>query len=137
MRLATLTKISASPEPAHHSHTGAIAGGVVSGIAGVAIIIAILFCFFRRRRRSRHGQQASSGNVSYTYELPSEHKHELEHPASEMADPASETADPASDVSDPATEVADPAIQMYAGHIAAYWQKCGLIRQEISPADGS
>ena len=75
--------------------------------------------------------------MSYTYELPSEHKHELEHPASEMADPASETADPASDVSDPATEVADPAIQMYAGHIAAYWQKCGLIRQEISPADGS
>ena len=34
-------------------------------------------------------------------------------------------------------EMTDPAIQLYAGHIAAYWRKCGLIRQEISPSDGS
>jgi hypothetical protein len=110
----------------------------MSGIAGVAIIVAILFCFFRRRR---HSQQASAKHVSYIYELPSEHKHELEHPPSEMADPASdpasEMADPASEVADPASEMVDPAVIMYAGHVAAYWQKCGLIRQEISPSNGS
>ena len=117
---ATSPSPSPSPAPTHHSHTGAIVGSVVSGIAGVAIIVAILFCFFRRRR---HSQQASAGHVSYIYELPSEHKHELEHPPSEMADPAS--------------DIADPAVVMYAGHVAAYWQKCGLIRQEISPTDGS
>jgi hypothetical protein len=90
-----------SPPPASpsrtHSHTGAIVGGVVGGIAGVAIIVAILFCFFRRRR-SRHGQQGSAEQATPVYELPSEHKHELEHPASEMA---------------------DPAVEMDAGHIAA------------------
>jgi hypothetical protein len=80
---------SPSPAPTHHSHTGAIVGGVVGGIAGVAIIVVILFCFFRRRR-SRHGQQGSAEHAPPIHELPSEHKHELEHPASEMADPAVE-----------------------------------------------
>jgi len=153
LKLATLTKVSAvkpptttpgtnatspspSPAPTHHGHTGAIVGGVLSGIVGVAIILATLCCFFRRRRRR---QQASAGHVSYAYELPSQHKHELEHPPSEMADPASdpasEMADPASEMTDPvsettdsAAEMVDPAVVMYAGHVAAYWQKCGLIR---------
>jgi hypothetical protein len=40
-------------------------------------------------------------------------------------------------MTDPASEMVDPAVIMYAGHVAAYWQKCGLIRQEISPSDGS
>jgi hypothetical protein len=148
LKLATLTKISAvkpptttpgtnatspspspSPAPTHHGHTGAIVGGVLSGIVGVAIILATLCCFFRRRRRR---QQASAGHVSYVYELPSQHKHELEHPPSEMADPASdpasEMADPVSETTDSPSEMVDPAVVMYAGHVAAYWQKSGLIR---------
>ena len=66
-------------------------------MTGVAIIIAIPFCFFRRRRRSLHGQQVSAEHAPPVHELPSEHKHELEHPASEMA---------------------HPAVEMDAGHVA-------------------
>ena len=45
----------ASPAPSKSSHTGAIAGGTVGGVAGLAIIGAFIFLFLRHQRR-RHGE---------------------------------------------------------------------------------
>ncbi|KAK5228335.1 hypothetical protein LTR72_002218 [Exophiala xenobiotica] len=37
----------------HEDHTGAIAGGVVGGVAGLAMVILMAVFFWRRRRKSR------------------------------------------------------------------------------------
>ncbi|KAJ5705235.1 hypothetical protein N7536_000924 [Penicillium majusculum] len=56
--------ISATPTPTNnantdtsHSNTGAIAGGVVGGIAGVVILIGLAWCLFRRRRKHPQDSQ--------------------------------------------------------------------------------
>ncbi|OAL25247.1 hypothetical protein AYO22_05124 [Fonsecaea multimorphosa] len=37
----------------HESHTGAIAGGVVGGVLGLASLVLVVFLFWRRQRRRR------------------------------------------------------------------------------------
>lgn len=55
---ATATATSpatSSATPIHHSNTGAIVGGVVGGIAAIAIIGGALWFLFSRRRRQQAG----------------------------------------------------------------------------------
>jgi uncharacterized protein HemX len=57
---ATATATSpatSSATPIHHSNTGAIVGGVVGGIAAIAIIGGALWFLFSRRRRQQAGSQ--------------------------------------------------------------------------------
>ncbi|KAJ5607897.1 hypothetical protein N7537_004516 [Penicillium hordei] len=58
----TITATSTSSNNANtdtsHSNTGAIAGGVVGGIAGVIILIGLAWCLFRRRKK--HPQDSQS-----------------------------------------------------------------------------
>jgi len=42
---------SSTPQSHHSNHTGAIVGGVVAGIAGVAVLVGIAIFFFVRRSR--------------------------------------------------------------------------------------
>lgn len=56
--------ISATPTPTNnantdtsHSNTGAIAGGVVGGIAGVVILIALAWYLLRRRKKKAQDSQ--------------------------------------------------------------------------------
>jgi hypothetical protein len=54
---------SANPVRSGGSHTGAIAGGIIGGIACLAAALSVLlFCFFRRRQRSRHNQNDEISN---------------------------------------------------------------------------
>ena len=48
------TKTSETSSKHSTSNAGAIAGGVVGGVVGLAIIALIVFCCFKRRRRSSH-----------------------------------------------------------------------------------
>jgi hypothetical protein len=59
-----LASSSTSPTPSK-SHTGAIAGGVVGGIAGLALL-AFLGIFLLRRHRKRHGPHELQNNPSPT-----------------------------------------------------------------------
>lgn len=61
------------------SHTGAIAGGVVGGIAGLAFI-ALAAYYLRRRHRKRHGPHELHNNSSPTSQGPGspKNKYELE-----------------------------------------------------------
>lgn len=51
---------SVAPAPAKKSNTGAIAGGVVGGVAGLALIGAAVF-FILRSQRKKNGMQGSPG----------------------------------------------------------------------------
>jgi hypothetical protein len=85
----TPTTPTPTPEEKKSTNTGAIAGGVVGGVAGLALIGSIGFLLFRRSRRAKHppgvvneidGQtiqpvtrQASemmAQEVSYVHEMP-------------------------------------------------------------------
>lgn len=67
------------------NHVGAIVGGVVGGIGGLAIIGAIIFFLFRRRRQHR---QTPISHAPPIHEMPqNESKHELEQPPAEMGSP--------------------------------------------------
>ena len=50
-----------TPPPPHHSNTGAIAGGVVGGVAGLVLIVAAFFDFRRMKRNHGPSQERSSG----------------------------------------------------------------------------
>ena len=50
-----------TPPPPHHSNTGAIAGGVVGGVAGLVLIVAATFYFRRMKRNHDSMQEGSSG----------------------------------------------------------------------------
>jgi LPXTG-motif cell wall-anchored protein len=64
---------SPTPTPAPTSHTGAIAGGVVAGVAGLAILAGAAYFFIRRKRKAdevkRNGwksvEQARTGEPKY------------------------------------------------------------------------
>lgn len=60
-----------------HTDTGAIAGGVVGGVAGLAIIVSLIWYFFLRNKRKVNDQPDSSRN-SKTAELPGAAPAELE-----------------------------------------------------------
>lgn len=53
-----------SAAPIHHSNTGAIVGGVVGGIAAIAIIGGALWFLFARRRRRQTGSQHKNPRAS-------------------------------------------------------------------------
>ncbi|OQE09360.1 hypothetical protein PENVUL_c006G07928 [Penicillium vulpinum] len=62
---STPTSTAASPSPVSggetkQTNTGAIAGGVVGGVAGVAILIALVWFFLRRRNKNRQGNELQS-----------------------------------------------------------------------------
>lgn len=57
-----------SPSPQHTS-TGAIAGGVVGGIAGVALLAFLIFFLFVRRRR-RHDHRHTSEIMQGIFDSP-------------------------------------------------------------------
>ena len=58
--LANPSASASPPAPARSStNKGAIAGGVVGGVAGLALIAALVFCIFRRRRRAPNDANAS------------------------------------------------------------------------------
>ncbi|KAJ5816524.1 hypothetical protein N7447_008757 [Penicillium robsamsonii] len=46
-------------KPASSTNTGAIAGGAVGGVAGVAILIALVWFFLRRRNKQRRNESQS------------------------------------------------------------------------------
>ena len=48
-----------TPPPPHHSNTGAIAGGVVGGVAGLVLIVVATF-YFRRMKRNHDSMQEGS-----------------------------------------------------------------------------
>jgi LPXTG-motif cell wall-anchored protein len=50
---------SSSGTPQKESHTGAIAGGVVGGVAGLALIGVAAFLLFRRRKKAQQGIASS------------------------------------------------------------------------------
>ncbi|KAJ5827397.1 hypothetical protein N7447_004160 [Penicillium robsamsonii] len=56
---ATPTPTNNANTDTSHSNTGAIAGGVVGGVAGVAILIALAWCLLRRRRRQAQDSQSA------------------------------------------------------------------------------
>lgn len=49
--ISTATLSPSDSKPTSTSHTGAVVGGVVGGIAGAAILAALIFFLFRRRRQ--------------------------------------------------------------------------------------
>lgn len=55
---------TSTPAPSR-SNAGAIAGGVVGGAVGLGLIVALVFCCLRRRRRQRNTQASHSNNVQY------------------------------------------------------------------------
>jgi hypothetical protein len=70
---------TSSPEPARTSHTGAIAGGIVGGVCGLALISGLVFFLVRRRGKSRQQAESQQGDTSTRPgELPEEGvKHEM------------------------------------------------------------
>ncbi|CAI7626141.1 unnamed protein product [Penicillium viridicatum] len=50
--IATPTSSNDANTDTSHSNTGAIAGGVVGGIAGIVILIGLAWCLFRRRKKN-------------------------------------------------------------------------------------
>ena len=50
-----------SPIPPHNNHTGAIAGGVVGGVAGLVLIGVAIFYFRRMKRNHDSMPEGSSG----------------------------------------------------------------------------
>ncbi|KAJ3566126.1 hypothetical protein NP233_g7195 [Leucocoprinus birnbaumii] len=50
--VTTVVPTGANATVPSNSHMQAIVGGVVSGVAGLALILAAIFCFLRRRRRA-------------------------------------------------------------------------------------
>ncbi|OAG22759.1 hypothetical protein CC77DRAFT_1018742 [Alternaria alternata] len=53
------TPASPTPTPEKSTNTGAIAGGVVGGVAGLALLGTIGFLLFRRNRRAKEGPPVS------------------------------------------------------------------------------
>ena len=75
IRGAPITKIPSQPAttpPRPDSHVGAIVGGVLGGLGVLAlIIVAVLFCLYRERRRKRQESQAAAEqNVAGTQHPP-------------------------------------------------------------------
>ncbi|OQE11093.1 hypothetical protein PENVUL_c003G08802 [Penicillium vulpinum] len=55
---ATSTSSNNGNTSTSQSNTGAIAGGVVGGIAGVIILIGLAWCLFRHRKKQKHPQDS-------------------------------------------------------------------------------
>ena|ERR1700761_1106859 len=62
------------PAPTHHTNVGAITGGVVGGIVGLGLIIAVVLFFLNKRKKSRPPPTLASSAMSMrtydTYQNP-------------------------------------------------------------------
>ena len=68
---------SQAPNP-HHTSIGAIVGGVLGGLAVIALLVFLGFCFGRRKPKSRNEVPYSAVNTAEP--LSPEFKHELDSP---------------------------------------------------------
>ena len=58
------------PITTYKSHAGAIAGGVIGGIAALALVILLMFCLCRQRQRKSKSQLERSRPVTTAYAKP-------------------------------------------------------------------
>ncbi|TKA83459.1 hypothetical protein B0A55_00572 [Friedmanniomyces simplex] len=70
---------SSSPPPVHHSDAGPIAGGVVGGIAVLALVFFIVWICLRRRRRNREAIAEPRQQSGPMTELPAPGSPESQH----------------------------------------------------------
>lgn len=78
------TSSSPSPKATHPGHVGAIVGGVVGGLAAIAILVASLLCFMRKRRGPRGDQNNDFERPSPVYAAPNNYPIEPFDPAPDM-----------------------------------------------------
>jgi hypothetical protein len=92
--ISTTPSPSPAPSVIKHTPTGAIAGGVVGGVGGLALIAGLLyFVFFRKRKRSIAGfRQRGPASSLETSQMPWTGKPELSSSTDTRQPPSSETS---------------------------------------------
>lgn len=109
------------------SNTGAIVGGVVGGVVGLALIAALLFFLFRRKRKS-HRADFDDGMFD-----PSRSQN---HAPVDLADPATNTVEPFYTPGPASTVGAGTAAGLAAGSAATSPQMSQYPRSAATTSDG-
>lgn len=69
--------VKESPDQPTGTNVGAIAGGVVGGVAGLALIVALLWFLLRRRKQQQQQSQPPPVNPAPRHELPTSPRVEM------------------------------------------------------------